>query len=125
MIPSLYLSLLGDFLLRSGERPVTTVMVPRVQSLLTYLVLHRGAPQDRSHLAFLLWPNSTEAQAHTNLRQLLYHLRQGLPYADHFLHADGQSRQWRPAPDVTFMLDVEEFERTLASAEQAEQSRTW
>jgi len=26
------------------------------QSLLAYLVLHRSAPQDRSHLAFLLWP---------------------------------------------------------------------
>ncbi len=121
MIPPLHLSLLGDFLLVSGETPVTTVTVPRVQSLLAYLMLHRSAPQDRSHLAFLLWPDSEEAQAHTNLRQLLYHLRQALPHADHLLYADRQSLSWRPAPEVSFTLDVEEFERALATASQAEQ----
>src|SRR5260370_1310896 len=46
------------------------VNIPRLQSLLAYLVLHRTAPQARSHLAFLLWPDSSEAQAHSNLRQL-------------------------------------------------------
>jgi DNA-binding SARP family transcriptional activator len=51
--PPLRLSLLGDFLLVSGETPVATVTVPRVLALLAYLVLHRNAPQDRSHLAFL------------------------------------------------------------------------
>lgn len=121
MIPPLHLSLLGDFLLVSGETPVTTVTVPRVQSLLAYLVLHRSAPQDRSHLAFLLWPDSTEAQAHTNLRQLLYHLRQSFPYAEHFVSAERQSLHWYPAPEVIFTLDVEEFERVLARASQVEQ----
>jgi DNA-binding SARP family transcriptional activator len=121
VIPPLHMSLLGDFLLVSGETPVTTVTIPRVQSLLAYLVLHRGAPQDRSHLAFLLWPDSVEAQAHTNLRQLLYHLRQSLPYANHFVSADRQSLHWHPASDVTFTLDVEEFERALATAKHAEQ----
>ncbi len=120
MIASLHMSLLGDFLLLAGETPLT-VTVPRVQSLLAYLVLHRSAPQDRSHLAFLLWPDSEEAQAHTNLRQLLYHLRQSLPSADHFVSADRQSLQWHPAPDVHFTLDVEEFEQALATASHAEQ----
>lgn len=123
MILPLHLSLLGDFLLLSGETSVTTVTVPRVQSLLAYLVLHRRAPQDRAHLAFLFWPDSTEAQAHTNLRQLLYHLRQAFPNADHFLHTDRQHLHWQPAPDVTVTLDVEEFERALAAAEQAEQGQ--
>src|SRR6266853_2191496 len=96
MSPTLHIHLLGDFLLVSGETPVTTVTVPRVQSLLAYLVLHRSAPQDRSHLAFLLWPDSEEAQAHTNLRQLLYHLRQALPHADKLLSVSKQSLQWLP-----------------------------
>src|SRR5258708_35349842 len=48
MSPTLHIHLLGDFLLVSGDTPVTTVAVPRLQSLLTYLVLHRSAPQDRS-----------------------------------------------------------------------------
>src|SRR6266487_3718729 len=83
--------LLGDFVLLSGDTSVTTMHVARLQSLLAYLVLHRIAPQARSHLAFLLWPDSTEAQAHSNLRKLLSQLRQALPYASHFVSADRQS----------------------------------
>ncbi len=124
MIPTLHIHLLGDFRLVSGETPVTTITVPRVQSLLAYLVLHRTAPQDRSHLAFLLWPDSTEAQAHTNLRQLLYHLRHSFPDADQFLHADKHSLQWLPAhADGAFTLDIQDMEQALVQAEQAEQAQ--
>ena len=120
--PPLHIHLLGRFLLLSGETPVKTVTIPRVQSLLAYLVLNRSAPQDRSHLAFLLWPDSTEAQAHTNLRQLLYHLRQSLPDAGQFLAASKQNLQWLPAqPEYTFLLDIQEFEQACAQAKQAEQ----
>ncbi|MBA2396045.1 MAG: AAA family ATPase [Ktedonobacteraceae bacterium] len=110
MTPTLHIHLLGDFLLTAGETPVTTITIPRLQSLLAYLLLHRDAPQDRSHLAFLLWPDSTEAQAHANLRQLVYRLRQSLPYADQLLHADKQSLQWLPT-HVDWTLDVLEFEQ--------------
>src|SRR5947207_995256 len=94
VIPTLRIQLLGDFLLVSGDTPVTTVNAARLQSLLAYLVLHRTAPQARSHVAFLLWPDSDEAQVHSNLRKLLHQLRQALqalPHADHFLHADRHS----------------------------------
>ena len=121
---TLHIHLLGDFLLVAGDTPVTTVTVPRVQSLLAYLVLHQSAPQNRSHLSFLLWPDSTEAQAHTNLRQLLYHLRQSLPDADLFLHADKQTVQWLPAPlDVAWTLDVLEVEQALVQAVHAEEAQ--
>jgi DNA-binding SARP family transcriptional activator len=123
MSPTLHIHLLGDFLLVSGDTPVTTVAVPRLQSLLTYLVLHRSAPQDRSRLAFLLWPDSTEAQAHTNLRKLLYQLRQAFPDAGHFLHADKHSLQWQTTPDDPWTLDVLDFEQALAQAEQAKQAQ--
>jgi len=120
MIPTLHLHLLGDFLLVSGDTPVTTVTVPRLKSLLAYLLLHRNAPQDRSHLAFLLWPDSTEAQAHTNLRKLLHQLRQAFPDVDHFLHADKHSLQWLPAQaDASWTLDILEVEQALVRAEQA------
>lgn len=46
---------------------------PRLQSLLAYLLLHRFTPQARQHVAFTFWPDSSEAQALTNLRkQLLF-----------------------------------------------------
>src|SRR5258708_19482553 len=120
MIPTLHLHLLGDFLLVSGDTPVTTVTVPRLQSMLAYLSLHRNAGEDRSHLAFLLWPDSTEAQAHTNLRKLLHQLRQAFPDVDHFLHADKRSLQWLPAQaDAPWTLDILEVEQALFRAEQA------
>src|SRR5215469_3549859 len=109
MSPTLHIHLLGDFLLVSGDTAVTTVAVPRLQSLLTYLVLHRSAPQDRSRLAFLLWPDSTEAQAHTNLRKLLYQLRQAFPYADYFIHADKHSLKWQTTTEGSWTLDVLDF----------------
>jgi hypothetical protein len=40
----------------------------RAESLLAYLLLHRDAAQPRQRLAFLLWPDSSEPQARTNLR---------------------------------------------------------
>ncbi len=123
MIPTLCIQLLGDFLLVSGDTPVITFNVPRLQSLLAYLVLRRTAPQDRSHLAFLLWPDSTEAQAHTNLRKLLHQLRQALPAADYFLYADKHNLQWRPAPGASWIFDVQDFEQALAQVEQAEQAQ--
>ncbi len=120
MRPTLHIHLLGDFLLAMGETPVTTVTLPRVQSLLAYLVLHHDAPQDRSHLAFLLWPDSTEAQAHTNLRKLLYNLRQAFPDVDQFLHTDKHYLQWLPtSTESPFTLDVQEFAQALDRAEQA------
>lgn len=122
MIPTLRVSLLGDFRLTVDDVPVTTVNVPRLQSLLAYLLLHRDAPQRRSHLAFLLWPDSAEAQAHTNLRKLLHQLRQTLPHAAQFLLADPQSLQWLPPhEEAGWTLDLLEMEQALLRYTEAEQ----
>lgn len=120
MSSALHIHLLGDFLLFSDETPITTVTIPRVQSLLGYLLLHRAAPQDRSHLAFLLWPDSTEAQAHTNLRKAFYQLRQAVPGVEQFVETGKHSIQWLAPPGVAWTLDVQDFEQALLRAEQAE-----
>lgn len=123
MKPTLHLHLLGDFVLTIGETPVTAAIVPRAQSLLAYLVLHSDALQDRSHLAFLLWPDSSEAQAHTNLRKALFHLRQALPELSQFLESGKHSIQWLTPEDAPWTLDVRSFELEMAQAEQAKQAR--
>ncbi len=112
------LHLFGDFRLVMGETPVMTMDLPRVQSLLTYLVLHRHAPQSRTQLAYVFWPDSTESQAHTNLRNLLHKLRRVLPNVDSALHMDRHTVQWRS--DATWMLDVLDFESAIARADKAE-----
>src|SRR5712691_6912104 len=120
-MPQLHLHLLGDFRLIRDDAPVSTVNAPRLHALLAYLLLHRDAPQPRHHLAFLLWPDTTEAQARTNLRQLLHGLKQALPEADLFVHTDAQTVQWRP--DAPYRLDVADFEEALTQADVAEQEQ--
>ena len=113
----LSISLLGGLCIRYNEAPVTDVDSPRLQSLLAYLMLKRNAPQSRAYLAFLFWPDTNEAQARTNLRNLLYSLRHALPNADSYLEVSAQTLQWRP--DSLFTLDVADFDSTLDIAEQA------
>src|SRR5258707_9968149 len=117
MTPTLHIQLLGRFRLTADDAPVTTLDSPRLQALLAYLLLQRTAPHARAHLAFQLWPDTTEAQAHANLRTLLHRFRHALPHADQFLHVDAQTVQWRA--DAPATLDVANFERALAQAEAA------
>jgi DNA-binding SARP family transcriptional activator len=118
-VPEISLRLLGEFRLQCDEMPVTGLEGARLQSLLTYLVLHHDVPQSRTRLAFLLWPDSTEAQAHTNLRKLIYMLRNALPDADRCLVVERHTLLWRG--DGFYTVDVLDFKAALARAEQAEQ----
>src|SRR5262245_66389657 len=79
MIPALHIQLLGSFRLTADHLPVPPLDSPRLQALLAYLVLHRAVPHVRAHLAFQLWPDTTEPQAHANLRNLLHRLPHALP----------------------------------------------
>ena len=74
--------MLGELDLRFGERRLPPLESARAQSLLAYLLVHRDAPQPRERIAFVLWPDSTEPQARTNLRKVLHNLRRALPDAD-------------------------------------------
>ncbi|MCB0105419.1 MAG: AAA family ATPase, partial [Caldilineaceae bacterium] len=114
MTKFLQIQLLGDFRLTYGDELLTSLNAERPQSLLAYLLLHRRAPQPRQHIAFLLWPDSSESQARSNLRNLLHGLRQSLPDADTFLLADTLTLQWNP--DAPFALDVAAFDAALAQA---------
>jgi predicted ATPase/DNA-binding SARP family transcriptional activator len=116
---TLEIHLLGEFRLVSADAPVSPIHSPRVQALLAYLVLHRATPQPRQQLAFLLWPDTSDAQARTNLRQLLHTLKQALPDADSFVHVTPHTLQWRS--DAPCRLDVTDFAAALSQASAAEQ----
>ncbi len=110
------LTLLGNFHLVSQDAPVA-IPQTRLHALLAYLALHRHTPPSRQQLAFLFWPDSSEAQAHTNLRQLLHLLRRAWPGVDAFLQIDGKVLSWKA--EGLFRSDVTEFEQALARAEEA------
>ena len=112
--PTLHIRLLGGLSLAHGDRPVTGVSSPRLHSLLAYLLMHRDTPQLRQHLAFIFWPDSSEAQARNDLRQILHELRHALPDADRFLVADTRTAGWRA--DAGFALDVASFEAAVSEA---------
>ena len=46
----------------------------RTVALVAFLALHAGSPQARQRIAGLFWPDSTDAQALTNLRRELHNL---------------------------------------------------
>src|SRR5262245_32680159 len=112
------IELLGTFRITHAQQPIASVNTKRLQSLLAFLVLRGDTPQSRERLAFLLWPESSESQARTNLRQLLHHLRRALPTDCSLLAADSQTVQWRR--DASCSIDVVEFEAAVESAAEAE-----
>src|SRR5215204_1291202 len=115
--PVLSIRLFGALDLRYGDRHLSPLASARAETLLAYLVLHRDALQSRQHLAFVLWPDSSEAQARTNLRHVLHDLRRALPDADRFLDISPRTLRWRP--DAPYWLDVAIFEDALALAQDA------
>lgn len=116
MTPVLHVRLLGACQLLYEGQTVDHINGVRVQSLLTYLLLHKDRPLLRQHLAFLFWPESSESQAYSNLRKLFYQLRQALPNADRFLHYDKQTIQWNSSAPYT--TDVDELEHLFKQIEQ-------
>lgn len=89
----------------------------RLQALLAYLVLYRDAAQSRRRVAFLFWPDTSDKQALTNLRQLLHRLRARLPDADTYLDLSNNQIQWRP--ESPCVVDVSLFESAVARASEA------
>jgi DNA-binding SARP family transcriptional activator/predicted ATPase len=104
--------LFGNLRITCGEDLITSVNTSRLQSLLGYLVLHSDTPVSREQLAFVLWPDSTETQARTNLRQLLHHLRRALPAQCCMLVSDHQTVQWKQ--DANCRIDTAEFDDAMA-----------
>jgi DNA-binding SARP family transcriptional activator len=109
--------LLGGLEIRRGADRVPPLESARVESLLAYLALHRHTAQQRQRIAFTLWPDSTEAQALTNLRHVLHNLRRSLPEADQLIDARPRTLHWRPA--VPVWLDTAEFDNAIAAGDLA------
>lgn len=71
------LNLLGTFQLLLHEKPIILTSA-KAQALLVYLALTRRS-HSRLALSALLWPEKSDAEARTNLRQALYAIRRLLP----------------------------------------------
>lgn len=110
----LEIDLLGKFRLRYRGEAVSEMNSPRLQELLAYLVLNRDSPQQRQHIALNFWPDSPAKQTLSNLRQLLYQLRNALPESDRYIRADSNTLQWNPEDECR--IDLVEFEQAVDEA---------
>jgi DNA-binding SARP family transcriptional activator len=97
---------------------INMVAVPiasgRLQAFLAYVALHCSVPLPRQRIAALLWPESSQTQAQTNLRTLLHRLQTVLPNLDHLLVIDAHTIAWHPETQLT--LDVAAFEEGIRLA---------
>src|SRR4051812_292872 len=116
MSSMLEVRLFGTFEVRPDGTPVALTST-RAQTLLAYLALRHGAPQRRDRVAFLLWPDSTDRQARTNLRHVLHTLRAGVPDADHHLQATAQTLSLRD-----FDSDVAVFDAAVGDDDRLEEA---
>lgn len=110
--------LFGALDLRLGEEVLAPLASTRARTLLGFLLLHDDAPHARRHLAFLLWPDSTEGQARTNLRNVLHTLRHASPEIDRLLEVTPRTLRWRRGP--AGWIDVAAFVSAVGEADGAE-----
>lgn len=111
----LHIELLGNFRLINREKLVRGIDTPRMQELLTYLLLNQHTFISRRYLSFLFWPTSTEKQAHANLRWVLHRLRKNLPDDNQYIQIDNKSLKWNTS--ASYRYDVAEFKKTVKLAE--------
>ena len=106
---TLRVELLGGFRVFVDGGAAPRLPTARQQQLVAFLILHaRGAPIPRQRIAGSLWPESNDAQALTNLRRELHHLREDWPALDALIDAGSRTLGWRaPAGAV---VDVVAFE---------------
>ncbi|MEM7802427.1 MAG: BTAD domain-containing putative transcriptional regulator, partial [Chloroflexota bacterium] len=106
--------LLGNFNITLNGISVKGFRQPRRQTLLAYLLIHAGQPISRQTIAFLLWPDSSQKQAYTNLRNLIYKVRKALPEVDHYLELTNQTVRWKNGSNL--YVDLLDFENSLKNA---------
>ena len=106
--PSVRIELFGGFRLLDGQRRSRLPTI-RQQEVIAFLILFaQTAPLSRQRVAGSIWPDTTDAQALTNLRRELHHLRDDWPPLDRLIAAGARTLAWN---HTAASVDVFDFER--------------
>ena len=109
----LHVSLLGEQTITDGQTGAVRLRSSRTVALLGFLAAHAGSPQTRQRIAGLFWPDSTDAQALTNLRRELHTLRQVLG-DEPALVVTSRELNWRDTQTCRVDLRTFDIERKAA-----------
>lgn len=99
--------LLGRFEVSVDGVVLHSLRAARLQSLLGYLALQGEVPLSRQRAAFLHWPDTTEHQARTNLRRLLFQIRHEHPALAQCLRTAAGRLAW--GAEITLRADVRDL----------------
>ena len=111
----LHVSVLGEQTITDDRTGSVRTRSSRTVALVGFLVAHAGSPQMRQRIAGLFWPDSTDAQALTNLRRELHNLRQVLG-DEPSLVVTSRDLCWRDTETCRVDLRTFEIERRAALA---------
>lgn len=111
----LRVSLLGEQTIADDRAGSVRAGSSRAVALVAFLVVHAGSPQARQRIAGLFWPESGDAQALTNLRRELHHLRQVLG-DEPSLVVTSRDLCWRDTESCHVDVRVFDIERKAALA---------
>ncbi|MBB3661297.1 DNA-binding SARP family transcriptional activator/tetratricopeptide (TPR) repeat protein [Prauserella sediminis] len=109
----LIVSLMGEQAITDAATGRSVNRSARVVTLVAFLAAHAGVPQPRQHIAALFWPDSSDAQALTNLRRELHHLRRVLA-DDESLVTTSTDLCWQDTE--TCRVDLRTFQQEATAA---------
>ncbi len=104
----LRIQFLGQFKLHVDGEPVK-LPSRQAQSLLAYLLLHRGRGHRRELVAGLLWPDLEEDKARSRLRYAIWQSRKA--FGEEYILADKIELSFNS--DSDYWLDLDAFDRPL------------
>src|SRR6202049_3768027 len=111
----LHVSVLGEQAITDDVTGGVRTRSSRAVALVAFLVIHAGSPQARQRIAGLFWPDSTDAQALTNLRRELHHLRHVLG-SEPSLVVTSRDLSWRDTETCRVDMRIFDIERQAALA---------
>jgi DNA-binding SARP family transcriptional activator len=107
------ISLLAERSITDAATGAVRTRSVRTLALVAYLVMRAGTAQPRQQLAAMFWPDSSDAQALTNLRRELHALRQ-IPGAEQCLVVTPADLCRQDTDGVS--VDLRRFDRERAAA---------
>lgn len=105
--------LLGERVIVDADTGTVLARSPRTVALVAFVAAHAPTPQPRTRIAAAFWPESTEAQALTNLRRELHQLRR-VPGIDDCLAITSTDLAWLDHPGCDVDLRTFRIERARA-----------